>query len=151
MTDIVIREMERQDIPRLCEIENACFSRPWTAEGFEAELDQETAHFFVAQIDGVTAGYMGFHSVLDEGYIANIAVLPRYRRMGAASRLLDNAFEKSGKLGLSFLSLEVRKSNEAAIALYRRYGFETVGERKNFYSSPTENALIMTAYFDKKD
>ena len=148
-SSICIVKMEKEHIPGLVEIENACFSHPWTYDGFAAEIESTTANFFVALSDGAPVGYIGFHAVLDEGYVDNIAVLPGYRRQGIAKLLMDSAFERCAVLGLSFLSLEVRKSNAAAIALYESYQFKTEGERKNFYSAPREDALIMTVRFKK--
>ncbi len=146
-SSISIEPMKQDHIPGLVKIENACFSRPWTHDGFAAELDSSTANFYVALSDGVPVGYIGFQAVLDEGYVDNIAVLPEYRRRGIAKKLMETAFERCAVLGLSFLSLEVRKSNAAAIALYESYQFKTEGIRKNFYSAPREDALMMTARY----
>ncbi len=145
--NIEIEKMARHHIADLVEIENASFSRPWTCAGFEGELKNDTAVFLVAVENDKAVGYIGFHTVLDEGYIANIAVLPDYRKQGIASMLLNKAIETCKENNLAFLSLEVRKSNEKAISLYKKFAFETVGERKNFYSAPTENAYIMTLNF----
>ncbi|MBQ8648869.1 MAG: ribosomal protein S18-alanine N-acetyltransferase, partial [Clostridia bacterium] len=103
--------------------------------------------FFVAENADHIMGYIGFNVVLDEGYITNVAVFPKYRRMGVATALVRKAISYSKKNGLAFLSLEVRKSNSAAIALYENEGFKPEGERKNFYTNPKENALIMTVRF----
>lgn len=146
MSEIEVFDMTSGDIPSLVAIENASFSSPWTAENFE-DIDKDISHFLVAKKDGETVGYIGFYAVLDEGYTNNIAVLPRFRRQGVADALMRAALDRAEELSLAFLSLEVRKSNEAAIALYNKYGFETVGERKHFYSKPDEDALIMTRYF----
>lgn len=145
--DIELKAMTSELIPGLVKVENESFSKPWTKEGFEAELENDTANFTAAVYNGQAVGYIGFHAVLDEGYVANIAVLPEYRRLGIADDLLKAALERSAEMRLSFLSLEVRKSNSAAIALYKKYGFEKVGERKRFYSAPVEDAYIMTRYF----
>ena len=146
--DIIIEKMTVGHIDGLVEIENESFSKPWTYGGFEAELNNETADFLVALSDNKPVGYIGFHAVLDEGYVANIAVLPGFRRCGIASALLENTVKICSEKKLAFLSLEVRKSNESAIALYKKFGFEIVGERKNFYTAPTENAYIMTLNFE---
>ena len=145
--DITICDMTSANIDDLVKIENESFSKPWTKEGFEAELSKESANFTVAEHNGKAIGYIGFYAVLDEGYVTNIAVLPEFRRLGIADDLLRAAIARCEQLGLSFLSLEVRVSNAAAIALYAKYGFETVGQRKRFYSAPTEDAYIMTKYF----
>lgn len=144
---LIVNDMTASDVPAIAQIERECFSRPWTEEGLSAELSNNTAHFLAARNDSDVVGYMGFHAILDEGYVANIAVLPQYRRMGVAAALLNEAIKRSGELGLSFLSLEVRCSNEAAIALYEKFGFAAVGRRRRFYSAPTEDALIMTRRF----
>lgn len=148
--NIEIERMTDKHINELVEIEKSSFSRPWTYAGFESELDNDTAVFFVAVYNEKTVGYIGFHTVLDEGYISNIAVLPLYRRKGIGALLLNTAVEYCKENDISFLSLEVRKSNNSAISLYRKFGFENVGERKRFYSEPVEDAYIMTLYFQMK-
>lgn len=148
--NIEIERMTEKFINDLVKIEESSFSQPWTYAGFESELDNDTAVFFVAVDNEKAVGYIGFHTVLDEGYIANIAVLPSYRRKGIGALLLNTAVEYCKENGISFLSLEVRKSNNSAISLYRKFGFENVGERKRFYSEPIEDAYIMTLYFQMK-
>ncbi len=141
---ILLEGMTKEDIPFIAELERECFSSPWTEKGLEEELSNENAVFFTAKIDGQLTGYMGMHCVLDECYIANIAVSRASRRKGIGRLLLRYAEKKAEERKCSFISLEVRVSNSAAIALYESEGYIRVGERKNFYSSPTENALIMT-------
>ena len=138
--------MTEEDIPFIAALERECFSLPWTEKGLTEELSNENAVFFTAKKDGKTVGYMGLHCVLDECYIANVAVSTAERRQGIGRFLLKYAEEKAVEKNCSFISLEVRVSNEGAIALYESEGYERMGERKNFYSSPTENALIMTKY-----
>ena len=82
--------------------------------------------------------------MLDEGYITNVAVSPDFRRQGIARALIEALLAKARENGLAFVTLEVRESNAPAIALYTGAGFEPVGKRKNFYSNPTENAVLMT-------
>jgi len=150
LSAVLIRPMTEADVKAVAEIEKECFSQPWSEDGIRQELFNSSARFFVAEKTGKAVGYMGMHIVLDECYIANIAVLPSHRRQGIAQKLLTNAIEKAEKAGCSFISLEVRLSNCGAIALYEKNGFERMGERKNFYQSPTENALIMTKTFYKE-
>ncbi len=147
---VFIRPMTEDDVKSVAEIEKECFSHPWSEEGIRQELFNDSARFFVAEKMGKAVGYMGMHIVLDECYIANVAVLPSHRRKGIAQKLLTNALLKAESEGCSFISLEVRVSNCGAIGLYEKNGFEKMGERKNFYQSPTENALIMTKTFDKE-
>ena len=91
-------------------------------------------------------GYAGLHVAVDEGYIDNIAVREEYRRQGVGEALLG-AFIRFGTEKLAFLTLEVRPSNEPAIRFYMKHGFAQVGRRKNFYSAPKEDALLMTLEF----
>lgn len=147
MSEIIIKKIEKSHIPDLVGIERSCFSKPWTAEGFLAELKNDTAEFYAAFSGEKAVGYMGIYIICGEGYVANVAVLPGYRRKGIACGLIENAINICRKNKADFLSLEVRVSNKAAISLYEKFGFEIVGERKNFYSSPTENGYIMTLNF----
>lgn len=92
-------------------------------------------------------GYAGLQVVLDEGYIANVVVRPGYRRRHIAQQLLDVYLRFAQAHHLAFLTLEVRPSNKAAVALYRKYGFIEEGRRRNYYQKPKEDALIMTRRF----
>lgn len=134
--------MNEQHISDIARLEQLCFSQPWSADGLRAELNNPKAHFLtaVAENDSV-AGYIGMHQILDEGYIANVAVFPEYRGQKVASRLIA---ELQKLPNLSFISLEVRVSNLAAIALYEKMGFVRAGIRRGFYSAPAEDGLIMT-------
>ena len=87
------------------------------------------------------------HYIAGEGYIDNVAVFPEYRRQGAAGLLLEALFQFCRAAGGSLITLEVRAGNRQALSLYQRLGFIEVGRRRNFYSSPTEDALILTRYF----
>lgn len=144
-----ISPMVHSHIDGVALIEKECFSTPWTKDGIESELSNENARFFVAEYMGETAGYLGMHIVLDECYIANVAVREKFRRKGIADKLLSVGEEKAKEESCAFISLEVRISNEKAIALYKKRGYNEVGIRKNFYSDPTENALIMTKNFSE--
>lgn len=112
------------------------------------ELYNDCAAYLVAvdEQDRVL-GYAGIQVILDEGYITNVAVLPEYRREKVASALLRVFFDFAKAHDLWFISLEVRPSNGAAIALYDQFGFKEAGRRKNYYEDPKEDALIMTKYF----
>ena len=104
--------------------------------------------FLVAEQDGKTAGYVGCQTVLDEGYITNVAVRPECRRKGIAGKLLQVFLDFAQGNQLAFLTLEVRASNYDAIALYGSRGFRSVGRRKNYYEHPKEDAIIMTKEFE---
>lgn len=144
LTEIKIEPMTEDDVASVAETEKECFSSPWSENAVRQELDNKNAVFFTAKLMGETVGYMGMHIVLDECYVANVAVKNDQRRKGIGRKLLKYAEERAVEKGCSFISLEVRVSNESAIALYSSENYKKVGERKNFYHDPTENALIMT-------
>ena len=96
---------------------------------------------------GRVIGYIGMSAVIDEGYLFNVAVDRQYRKKGVGSALVRELVTFCQKRNYAFLTLEVRESNAPAISLYSRFGFVRVGERKNYYSKPVENALLMTKYF----
>lgn len=140
--------MDKSHLVQIAEIEKECFSSPWTVPMLEEELNNLCASFIVAQgEDGTVLGYAGLHVAVDEGYIDNIAVREDYRRQGVGQALLG-AFMRFGQEKLAFLTLEVRPSNEPAIQFYMKHGFVQVGRRKNYYTAPREDAILMTLEFD---
>ena len=142
--------MDRSHLSGVAELERMCFTTPWTEAMLEEELYNDTASFIVAEgEDRSVLGYAGLHAVLDEGYIDNVAVRPDCRRQGIADRLLD-VFCRFGAANLSFLTLEVRPSNTAAVALYEKHGFAEAGRRRDYYENPKEDALLLTRDFGKE-
>ena len=138
---------ESKHIDSIFELEKACFSLPWTRKNISAYLPDDM-HIMLCAVDdaGKVVGYIGLMYVLDEGYIANVAVSQDHRRQGIGTKLLAALVNEAKKRSLSFLTLEVRESNESAIALYKNAGFSEVGLRKNYYDKPTENAILMTKF-----
>ncbi len=141
-----IEKMTSDRLSQVAEISEICFSDPWSEEAFKEEFLNPSAFYFTAEEAGKVVGFGGFHKVLDEGYITNIAVISEYRKNGVGSKVLAKIVDCCRELSLSFVSLEVRVSNLAAIGLYKKFGFELQGTRKNFYSHPTEDAYIMTLF-----
>ena len=143
-----IEKMRKKHIEKIAELEKVCFSQPWSEVSLREELNKNNSNFLVAVSEGhMVVGYVGFYFVLDEGYITNIAVVPNLRRCGIAKKLIVKIVEFAQLRRLKFISLEVRKSNVAAISLYEKFGFLKVGLRKSFYSLPQEDAIIMTKFF----
>ena len=137
-------------IPQMVELEKICFSLPWTADMIKSELNNPSC-LYLAAVDGDTlVGYIGVQTVLDEGYINNVAVRPEYRRQGIAAALISLLVDQARAIGLAFMTLEVRESNAPAISLYEKLGFTTVGRRKNYYEKPREDAILMTIFFTKE-
>ena len=136
--------MEERHLDTLAEIEKACFHTPWSADMLREELGKGI--FLVAEQDGAVAGYVGCQTVLDEGYITNVAVSPDCRRQGIGRALVAELTERAKRAGLAFVTLEARASNAPAITLYEGAGFRRVGVRKNFYTAPAEDAVLMTLF-----
>ncbi len=140
-----IRPMVASDIPAVAALERACFSQPWSERVLEGEMKNPNSIFFVAEQTELV-GYIGMQHILDEGYLANVAVDSAYRRSGVGAALLQRLLAFAQQEKLAFITLEVRQSNQPAIRFYQKYGFEVVGRRRNFYESPTEDALLMTKF-----
>lgn len=150
MNNIHIVPFAEAHVKAVADIERMCFADPWTEDGLREELDNSCARFLTAVDEtGAVAGYIGCHTVLDEGYIANVAVASDFRRRGIGRALVQALLAQSADL--AFLTLEVRVSNAPAIALYTGCGFQPVGTRKKFYSHPTEDALLMTRFAAKEE
>ena len=148
MQKINLRVFDYHDIKDAAKLEKECFYLPWSEKAFENSISEGLSYFVSARNEeGIFLGYAGMYSAAGEGYIYNIAVSKKYRVQGVGSALLNNLLEYSKKLGLSFLSLEVRVSNLSAIKFYEKLGFKKIGIRKNFYDFPKEDAFIMTYYF----
>jgi ribosomal-protein-alanine N-acetyltransferase len=140
--------MTGDHLNEVAELERICFSTPWSRNMLAEELENDCSAFLVALDDAdKVVGYAGLQVILDEGYIANIAVRPECRRNGIAQKLLQVFLDFAQAHQLAFLSLEVRASNTPAIVLYGKNGFRSVGRRKNYYEFPKEDAIIMTRFF----
>ena len=140
----IIRKMALEDIDMVVEIEKQCFSTPWSREAFENELEEnELAHYFVAEIDGLVVGYAGMWIILDEAHVTNVAVLPGYRNMKLGLELMNALIEFSRSNRVSCMTLEVRRSNLVAQKLYGDLGFVPRGLRRQYYTDTQEDAIIM--------
>lgn len=148
---MIVEQMAERHIAAIAAIEQDCFHDPWTENGLREELELENNLFLAAVEEDAVVGYVGCQTVLDEGYITNVAVSPVHRRKGVAARLLTELRIKAEKKGLSFVTLEVRASNEPAIALYRGAGYVEVGVRRKFYTNPKEDALLMTCFLKETE
>ena len=145
--EYTICSAEIRHIDSLEALEQACFSLPWTRDQLVSQLPDEQHVFLVADSgNGQVLGYVGMMVVLDEGYISNVAVSPDHRRKGIADALMRALLCEADRRSLSFVTLEVREHNEAAIKLYEKWGFRPVGKRKNYYERPAEDAILMTTF-----
>ena len=142
-----IEKMTKEHLEAVYIIETECFSHPWSRESLESEIENETSYFLTATENNEVVGYIGMSIVIDEGYIFNVAVSKNSRKKGVATALINELVTYGKKNNFSFITLEVRESNEPARSLYSKFGFIKVGERKDYYSDPKENAVLMTKYF----
>ncbi len=140
---IEFRRMEKSDVPQVARMENGYFSEPWSERAFLEALDKKEYFYMVAVQEEQVLGYCGMYQVLDEGNITQVAVREDMRRRGVGRKLLQDFMQKGKLCGVSAYTLEVRVSNESAIALYEACGFEKECVRKDFYSAPKEDAYIM--------
>ena len=141
----MICPMSSEDIEEVSEIEKASFSRPWTKKNFEESLNLSDAFFIVFKDDdtNVIMGYLGMYFSPDEMGIMNVAVSPKYRRCGVADALLKKAMDTASEKKVSYVYLEVRKTNIAAINLYEKHGLKALGIRKGLYEDPKEDGIVM--------
>ena len=135
--------MAEAHVAAVAELEQVCFSAPWSEASVREELTNPLSLWLVSLVDGQVAGYVGSQTVLDEADMMNLAVAPRHRRQGIARQLVEALGDALRAQGVQSLTLEVRASNEAAIQLYRSLGFTQVGRRPNYYTKPREDALIL--------
>ena len=141
---ITVRAASEDDIPAIAELEQLCFSVPWSEKALRETLSSPHARLFCAELGGVVIAYGGCYLLGDDADITNIATHPDYRRRGAAAAVLEVLTACAKEAGMFAVHLEVRASNAPAIALYEGFGFSVDGIRKNYYKNPTENAVLMT-------
>lgn len=140
-----IEEMRLNHLDDVMEIESLCYGEHhWSRDSFAGELDNDVSRYICAiNTEGKCIGYMGIWKIFDEAHITNLAVHPLFQRAGVAHLLLIDALEDCYKSEVKFITLEVRVSNNKAQKLYEKFGFKSLGSRKNYYQDNNEDALIM--------
>ena len=143
--NLVVRGMRIEDVPAAHELDKLSFTLPWPERSLRFEVtDNPSARCWVAEWEGRVVGMLVLWMIMDEAHIATLATHPDFRRQGIAEQLLVTALEKAHAEGARSALLEVRAGNEAAQALYRKYGFDVVGRRKRYYKDNNEDAVLMT-------
>lgn len=145
MTEYSIRRMTVDDVDAVHAIEKATFARPWSRQSFYEEMTRNAcARYLVAVLpDGEIVGFAGVWIVIDEGHITNIAVRSDHRGQGMGRALTGALMQYAANLGVTYMTLEVRRSNAVAQHVYLSHGFIQVGVRKKYYEDNGEDALFM--------
>jgi ribosomal-protein-alanine N-acetyltransferase len=143
-----IAPMREEDLDQVLAIENRAFRSPWTKQIFREELSRDWAYLEVVRERVPSGGsevvaFCNYWLVRDEVHLLNIATHPDRRRRGYARFLMEHLLDFARRHKCRYITLEVRRSNEAALALYGRYGFEAVGVRPNYYVEDREDAIVM--------
>lgn len=141
---MTFREMLIEDLDQVMEIETDLFSMPWTKEGLFTFLTRDDTMFFVVEEKEKILGYCSMQTVLDEGDILNVAVRRDRQKEGIGYFLVHSMLMMAQVQGIQLVHLEVREGNGSARRLYERLGFTEDGIRKNYYTDPLENAVLMT-------
>ena len=139
-----IKRISENDIEAVASLEAEIFPDPWSVKSIKETYDQKHALVLGAYQENTLIGYVIFYYILDEGEIARIAVAPSHRRQGVADAIFAGLLTFCEDNSVERILLDVRVSNEAAIAFYKKSGFEEDGIRKNFYDNPKEHALLMS-------
>ncbi len=139
------RVVDTDEVDAILEVERASFTNPWTRDMYLSELGNEGVSFvYVARDAGRRiVGFCSFWRIFDELHINNLAVAPACRRMGVGAALLARSLQEGARLGATRATLEVRRSNEAALRLYERFSFSVAGVRRGYYTHPLEDALVL--------
>lgn len=143
MTTLRIVPFAEQHVADVVRIDHACQSKPWSEAAVRLELERPEGVFLVALVDGEVAGFAGAWMVLDEAHVINVAVDPPRQRQRIGERMMTALLEACQKKGATCATLEVRASNEPAIALYKKFGFRDVARRRGYYIDNKEDAVVM--------
>lgn len=142
---LLFSKLRECDVDDALRIETESFAKPWPRHAFEEAVDKKDLDFFTVldENDKVIAQTAVYYIAGEEGDIMNVAVDKKYRNKGICEKLIAHIISECHNIGIDELTLEVRAGNDAAVHVYEKSGFVTEGVRKDYYSEPTEDALIM--------
>jgi ribosomal-protein-alanine N-acetyltransferase len=144
--EVVVTQMRRRHLRAVLRIEERTSSTPWSHGLFLAEARRPERVYLVARMGSTVVGFAGLLFALTDGHVTTIAVDPERQGARIGTRLMLVLIREAIARGATAVTLEVRASNEAALALYRRFGFAPVGTRKGYYRHPDEDALVLWAH-----
>ena len=149
MAEPFVRAIREEDVPQIHEIETLCFAMPWSEESILHDIRENVVARWLVLDDGEgrVLAYAGMWFVLDEAHVCNVAVHPSHRRKGYGRRIFTALCDMARANSMVLMTLEVRRSNLPAQALYHACGFLDVGYRKRYYEDNKEDALIMYREF----
>ncbi|MBE6811980.1 MAG: ribosomal-protein-alanine N-acetyltransferase [Ruminococcaceae bacterium] len=150
MKDFEIRAATQVDVFPCAQIEAENFSEPWSANALTDALTDTNSLFYVICVQNNAVGYYIAGNICDEINLYTIAVADEYKGKGCGKALLQHLIALSKLMSALFIGLEVRVSNERAIALYEQNGFIRNGKRPDFYKKPTEDAYLYTLYLNEE-
>ena len=148
--DITVSPISVDEIESLVILDRLCFGGLWSIDSYRRELTNDNSHFLgisvAKDLEPATSGIIGFGcfwAILDEAHITLLGIHPQYQRQGLGQLLLGELLTKARSIEMARATLEVRASNDGAIDLYEKYGFQTVGRRKKYYQDTGEDGVIM--------
>lgn len=141
--ELQIKPLTEEYVDQVCVLEEEAFSMPWHRESFLEMILNKDACYLVGLMEEEVVASCGLRNIVGDGEITNVVTKSSARGRGIGEQMLLKLLEEGTAMGVEAFTLEVRKSNDAAIHLYEKMGFVTEGVRKNFYEDPTEDALIM--------
>jgi ribosomal-protein-alanine N-acetyltransferase len=148
----LIRQMTQEDMPAVIALEQSAFRNPWSPELLRRELEHDWSTILLVEEHEANGarrllGLAIFWIVQDEVHVLNVATAPEQRRRGVGRAVMDEVLARGRQRRCSLATLEVRRSNEAAIGLYKSLGFRSVGVRPNYYVDEKEDAIVMILDF----
>ena len=147
-----IRRMREEDLSEVLAIEGVSFSNPWSDNTFRGEIQNtpvSSPMVLVRRPGEEVVGYIIFWQIRDDVQVNNVAIRPDCRGLGLGEAVMRYAIARVRAAGAAFMTLEVRRSNTAAVALYKKLGFEVMDTRKNYYTRPDEAAFVMALVLEE--
>lgn len=139
----MIRTIEQRDLPAVSQLEQECFTVPWSQQLLGEGINNSYDHIWVLEVENTIAAYCNFRMIAGEGELMRIAVAKEFRGRGFARNLMEILVNHARENHVSAITLEVRSSNLSAINLYKSYAFQIEAIRRGYYTNPQEDALIM--------